>query len=490
VPKGLGAIRVISGDNELEALEFMTHYRLGMVFLMNPDWAIEGRYHRPSWPLLMLVDGEGNIVFKKTTLIDRDEKEITTQVEKMLSESDGVKPTMVDGVPYMPATLERSEETEKVKLRERFPSLVCGPDGKVYVVFTTNRNGNRDIYLRVFDGTKWLEEKKIAATDADEYDGQVMVDNEGKIWFSWTSNADGKNYNIFVATIDDLSVQVEGAQVTRARDDAMHGRLACDGQGNIWLAYYEWRKMGGNSRDKEIYVRKLKNGKWSGPVQVSPKDVPDYEDHTDPAIVADSEGVLVAWSWDYHRPKGYPKEPETASIFVRRVVGRPRAKEIRAISGTSVDVTPAVAIDGKGNLQFAWSCLKWDGSKSKAAKAISIAALDIGLKDKDKVEHKGEVAAGMMNVCTPDFASGDGKLTLVWSQRQDGKKWVLKRADFDSEKISWSEAETLESEGNPRFCSADFDSKGALWIAMSVETENGREVKVKRYQMGEELPKE
>jgi hypothetical protein len=483
VPKGLGAIRVISGDNELEALEFMTHYKMGMVFLMNPDWAIEGRYHRPSWPLLMLVDGEGNIVFKKTTLIDRDEKEITALVEKMLSETDGVKSAMVDGVPYMPATLERSGETQKPKLRERFPSLVCGPDGKVYVAFTTNRNVNRDIYLRVFDGTKWLEDIPIAATDADEYDSQVMIDKEGKLRLSWTSNADGKNYNIFVATADDLSAPVEGTKVTRARDDAMHGRLACDGQGNIWLAYYEWRKMGANSRDKEIYVRRFKDGKWSGPVQVSPKDVPEYEDHTDPAIVADEDGVFVAWSWDYHSPKGYPKEPKTASIFVRRVTGRPRAKEIRAISGTSVDVTPAVAIDGNGNLQFAWDCLKWDGAKSKAAKAVSIAVLDTGLKD--KVEQKDQARAGMMNVCGPDFASGDGKLTLLWSQTQDGKKWILKRADFDSEKISWSDAETLESEGNPRFCSADFDNKGVLWAAMSVQTENGREVKVKRYGAGE-----
>jgi hypothetical protein len=480
VPKGLGAIRVVSGDNELEALEFMTHYGLGMVFLMNPDWAIEGKYHRPSWPLLMLVDGEGNIVFKKTTLLDRDEKEIKSLVEKMLSESDGVKPVMVDGVPYMPGTIERSGEKEKVKVRERFPSLVCGQDGKVYVAFTTNRNGNRDVYLRVFDGTGQLEEKAIAATKADEYDGQVLVDKEGKLWACWTSNADGKNYNIFAATVADLSGDVEAVQVTRARDDAMHGRLACDGEGNVWLCYYEWRKMGPNSRDKEVFVRRCKGGKWSGPVQVSPKDVPEYEDHTSPVIVSNGEGVIVAWSWDYHRPKGYPKEAETASVFVRGVNSRLRAQKVAAVSGTSVDVTPAIAIDGEGMLRFAWDSLKRDRAKKKGSKHVCTAAL--GADFKGKVEQRVEVAEGMVNVCTPGFAvSAKGKLTVIWSESKDGKKWVLKKADFDSEGDKWSDAKVLEGAGNPRFCSADYDREGSLWAGYSVETNEGREVKVKKF---------
>ena len=62
---------------------------------------------------------------------------------------------------------------------------------------------------------------------------------------------------------------------------------------------------------------------------------------------------------------------------------------------------------------------------------------------------------------------------------------MYKRQDLDSAKDSWSEAETLESQGNPRFASADYDSNGTLWAAISVQTEKGREVKVKRYEPGE-----
>ena len=52
----------------------------------------------------------------------------------------------------MPATVKRSGETTKLRQIDRFPSLACAEDGRVYVAFTTNRGGTQDVYLRVFDG--------------------------------------------------------------------------------------------------------------------------------------------------------------------------------------------------------------------------------------------------------------------------------------------------------------------------------------------------
>ena len=68
----------------------------------------------------------------------------------------------------------------------------------MYVAYTTNRDGTQDVYLRVFDGQKWLPDRPIAATEADEFDGTVIVDQENRPWVSWTSNAGGPQYNIFV----------------------------------------------------------------------------------------------------------------------------------------------------------------------------------------------------------------------------------------------------------------------------------------------------
>ena len=125
----------------------------------------------------MLANQNGQIIYKKVGLIDTEQKTIEEFLHQILTSTTNLKTISVDGISYMPATLERSGETTKILLRERFSSLACGPDGKVYVVFTTNRNGNSDVFVRMFDGKTWSEDKPVAVTGADEYDGAVAVDN-------------------------------------------------------------------------------------------------------------------------------------------------------------------------------------------------------------------------------------------------------------------------------------------------------------------------
>ena len=87
----------------------------------------------------------------------------------------------------------------------------------------------------------------------------------------------------------------------------------------------------------------------------------------------------------------------------------------------------------------------------------------------------------MVNVCTPTFAaSQDGLMMLLWSETSDGKNWKLKKSVFDPKSNRWSEAQVIESNGNPRYCSADYDSKGQLWIAYSAQTNKGTEIVVRK----------
>jgi hypothetical protein len=340
------------------------------------------------------------------------------------------------------------------------------------VVFTTNRNGNSDVFIRVFDGSKWSEDKPIAATSADEYDGAVAVDKQNRVWVSWASNADGKNYNIFVRSFVGALDFGHEVQVTQADDDAMHARMACDDNGRVWMTYYKWHKMGRRSRDKEVYVRRWQDGKWSEEVQVSPKDVPEYEDHSDPAVAAYGDGAVVGWSWDYHQPKGYTKEAETPTIFLRSVSNELKLGKAVAVSGRQIDVTPAIAAGSDGRIWCAWDSL------GKRAKALCVKAAALGTVERHTEAHKP--AGSVVNVCSPCFAvSPEGRVTLLWSQTKDGKRWTLQRAEFDGQQNCWSGAETVETKGNPRFCSAGYDSKGRLWVSYSAQTKAGREIFVR-----------
>lgn len=462
---------MISGDNELSALDFQKHYRLSIVHLLDPDRSFEKKYNRSGWPFLMLADTKGKIVYQGNGMVQNEMVKISKLLNKMLQDVSDVRTIKSDGISYMPATLQRSGQTDNPLRCDRFSSLAAGADGKLYLVFTTNRNRNSDIFMRIFDGKSWSKDIPIAATDADEYDSTVLVDGQGRIWVSWTSNADGKKYNIFVTTITDTTQPAVHVRVTSASDDAMHPRMACDSKGRIWMTYYKWRKIGKFSRDKEVYLRRWQGDRWSKELQISPTDVSEYEDHTDPAIAAIGETAMVCWSWDFHQPKGYTRNAERPTIFARRITDNMSLGKSIAISGKNIDMTPVITAGKDGRILYAWDSLQGRGKK------LCVAGMNSAFAN--SAEKTVTLSKSVVNVCSPTFATSPTAPTvLIWSETKNGSRWILKRADLNANN-HWSKPTTVEVTGNPRFCSAAYDSQGQLWIAYSAQTKQGREIIVK-----------
>jgi len=469
--RGLEVIRSTSLDNELPAWEFQKHYRLPVVQLIDPVREFERRYNPDGWTFLMLADGEGRVVYRANCPIDWPGVE--ARLDSLLAKRRETKTIARDGVWYVPAVLERSGETDAARRRDVFPSLACASNGRKYVCYTTDRNGTHDVYVRVFDGRAWLPDRPVAATEADEFDGAIAVDAEGRAWISWTSNQAGPLYDVFVARLPGASEKIEPVQVTRSDDDAMHARLAADAKGRVWVTYYRWAKMGGRSRDKEVYTRWLDGSRLSEEIHVSPSDVPVYEDHFDPAIVTQGDSVFVGWSWDYHRPKGYSPVPQSPSIFLRRV-DPGGLGPVRAVSGPECDTRPTLGAGSNGWIVCAWESVTRHRDGLRKVICTSV-------EDPAQEEQPGtgvDVSGLKENVCTPSLAmSPAGEAALVWSEVDAGGKWTLKQVAW-SGKSGWGTAKTLLAQGNPRFASPAFDEHGRLWVACSVEREHGREIEV------------
>lgn len=472
-PTGVQVIRVISGDHERTALDFRKHYRFDMVCLMDTDLSFQMRYSRSGWPFLMLVDPDGNVVHKATSLVDR-ETEMLKSLGRMRTSAEAATLKTIDGTCYSTATLRRTGELDGAKTYERFSSLAAGQDGRVFLVFTAAADGDSNVWLRVWDGREWSQDRPIAASDADEYDGTVVVSPDNQVWFCWTSNAGSDKYDVFVTTLDRLDAGAEPVRVTRSDDDAMCGRLACNASGVLWIAYYKWQKNNaGISRDKEVFVRQLRDGELSREVQISPTDVPSYEDHTDPAIALLEGKALVAWSWDFHRPQGYTQAAQEPTIFLRVVepdldLGKPFHA-----SGRNIDMAPVLVADGNA----AWCA--WD-SLVRSGSTMSKTLLVRRVQTQACASEPVPVVSNLEHLCSPSFVKHpDGRMTLLWCQKQRDKEWEL-RASTCSEQGRWSSPETLVSEGNPRYNSAALDAQGALWISYTCDTKKGHEVQVKR----------
>jgi hypothetical protein len=473
---GLQVIRVISGDNELAALDFQKHYEMPVVYLMDSDRAFERKHNRDGWPFLMLVDPNGQVVYKCNNLVDRD-RELMQQLQKLKNESFSAETKMADGVFYMTSTLQHCREVEKTQQSERFASIAAGRDGQIYTVFTSLKDGNSDVVMRISDGTSLGKDIPIAATDADEYDGTVIIDNKDRVWVCWTSNAVDDKYQVHLTSLKDVRDGRESVNVSKSQDDAMHGRMAADDSGSIWITYYQWHNMGQNSRDKEVYLRNYSNGALSEQVHISPTDVPVYEDHTNPSISILNGQFFVSWSWDFHRPKGYTNEAREPTIFARTInqdfkLGRPFH-----LSGHRIDDTPMLASANNNNLWCAWDSL----GRSQKVRAYRKNLYVRSLNTNEAVGQEFAIAQDLVNVCSPCFAfDSTGKGVLTFSQSENGRDWSLWKADYDSDGNCWKEPVMVISEGNPRFGSCVYDTKGKLWIAYSVRTDEGRKVEVKR----------
>ncbi|KKM02899.1 hypothetical protein LCGC14_1779800, partial [marine sediment metagenome] len=287
---------------------------------------------------------------------------------------------------------------------------------------------------------------------------------------SWVSNAKGNKYDVFISPLTQLGNSAP-IQLTHSDDDAMHPRMTCDEKGRIWITYYKWHKRGLVSRDKEVYLRRLENGKLSQEIQISPTDVPWYEDHTEPAISTYGSGAVIAWSWDFHPPnKGYSNQGQTPTIFMRAISSNLNLGNISRVSEKKIEVTPSLITGKNKQVWFAWDSLDRNQRKS-----LCVGNPDIGRNY--PVDEIRSLDKPVMNVCSPCFAKGpNGELSLLWSETENGSKWVLKRADLDVEN-NWSTA-TIKTSDNPRFCSAAYDSRANVWVAYSAMTKKGREIVV------------
>jgi len=472
----LQVIRVISGDNELSALDFQKHYRLPVVHLMDSDRAFERKYNRRGWPFLMLVDPDGQVLYKCNNLIDRD-TELMQQIRKFKKESFPAETKTADGVFYMTSTLQRSGEDKNLLQNDRFTSIDAGIDGGIFVVYTSVKNGNSDVILRIRNGESSDKDVPIAATDADEYDGTVLVDNKNHVWVCWTSNAIDNKYQIHLTSLKDVRDGRQSIIVSKSKDDAMHGRIMADDSGNLWITYYQWHNMGQHSRDKEVYLRKYSNGELSNEIRISPTDVPSYEDHTDPSISILKGQVFVSWSWDFHRPKGYTKDAREPTIFARTISQDLALGKPFHISGHRIDGAPMLSCAYSNNLWCAWDSLGRSQKDRVYRKNLYVRSLNA--HDADGQEFA--IAQDLVSVCSPCFAfDSEGNSVLTFSQSENGKDWSLWKAEYDSDGNCWKEPVMVISEGNPRFGSCVYDTEGRLWIAYSVQTDEGREVTVKQ----------
>jgi hypothetical protein len=154
---------------------------------------------------------------------------------------------------------------------------------------------------------------------------------------------------------------------------------------------------------------------------------------------------------------------------MRFVDGMMQPGKISSVSGGDIDVTPVLGVDESQGIWCAWDSL---GGNQR--KRVCVAKPVLG-RDCPPAE---VIALNVPspNICSPSLAvAPGGRVSLVWSE-YDGNRWILKKAEHEARAGGWSPAAAIGSENDPRFCSACYDRDGKLWVACSVQGQQGAKV--------------
>jgi len=268
---------------------------------------------------------------------------------------------------------------------DKMPSITTTADENLWVVWSSNRTGNFEIYYTTYDGSSWSAFYQLTNNTNKDEGPSVMQDKDGDIWVVWSSNRTEDPGEIFCSiyngtnwsptpirltsnlTTDDWGPSItetadNSIWLTWVRDDTLYYKvfyknftlkvgdtsltpgIDIDGKpsimqaqdGAIWIAWSSYRLATGI----DIYC-KIYNWSWSEE-KVTYDDADDFS----PAIMQTANGTIwIAWTSSrlgnfdiYYKTDSPPQHSH--DIAIASVTHNPDTTEIYKGLNVSIEVVP------------------------------------------------------------------------------------------------------------------------------------------------------
>ncbi len=433
---------------------------------LDAHYRMSQAYAAQSWPTFVVVDAQGVVQFHGFDM-DRNLAGVRACLQKILKPAPAEpKQTLDCGVALPPDVLAARKAR-----RERSPRLAFDVAGNANVVYYSNASGTNTVCLRRFGPQGGLlKEQWLSPPGVESYAPDCVLDNRGTLWVAWCAR-NNRFFDVFVQSIPaSPGVRTPAEPLTSSDDDAMCPRLAVGPGGTVIATYYNWAKLNGISRDRNVFARQYDPAlrSWGPEKEISPPD-PDVEDHTDPDVAVDPHGqAWVVWSYDYH-PQLFRKPVDAAqpTIFAARFVSNTvSAAVLVGATGTqreAIDLFPSAAFDGVGALWCAWDC-------SEPQRTIQLARRDPKADSFQAVRTFGKALCS-----TPELSSTrEGLLLLAWSEQAPRGRWQANVALLNNGRPS--RTFTLADDGDILFPQAQQSPDGQYWVVYEKGDEHRTEV--------------
>lgn len=174
------------------------------------------------------------------------------------------------------------------------PTITQTSDGKMWVCWTSKRTGNDDIWYRTSsdNGATWTDDAPFTQdTSEDRYQSIIQVEN-GTLWAVWTTNRDG-NFEIYYKTSSDGGAFWSAeTRLTKDAGDDLFPSVTQSKDGTIWVVWDSDRRKIGNVVQLDLFYRLYTGVAWSASdTQFTTNDTDDFQ----PEIYQGKTHLWLVW---------------------------------------------------------------------------------------------------------------------------------------------------------------------------------------------------
>jgi len=173
------------------------------------------------------------------------------------------------------------------------PSIFQAANGTIYVLWASNRNGSNDIFYKTSSdfGSSWSNEKQITNDTNRDNSPSIIQTQDGKFWVVWSSDRTG-DYEIFCKTYDGSSWSIDERLTYSNNSDSCPSILQTL-NGTIWV-FWGSDELSPTSNGDIYYKASNDNGDtWSESVQFT---TDNNEDTWPCAIQTCDTKIWVVWT--------------------------------------------------------------------------------------------------------------------------------------------------------------------------------------------------
>lgn len=194
------------------------------------------------------------------------------------------------------------------------PAVTTDTSGTVWTVWGAEiSNQQWDVFTSFWTGSGWAPKTQVSTSPLNDMRPSIASDNQGRIFVVWESNRTGDK-EIFMRYYDGTWSSEMHVSNNPAHD--IKPSIAVDIHDNVWIAWETDRN--GN---KDIYLKRY-NGSWSPPIQVTTSGYSDEEVFL--AVSNYTDSLWVAWESDRNGDKDiYLKTLPDVLVWPDRKVGHP-----------------------------------------------------------------------------------------------------------------------------------------------------------------------